>query len=172
MEEVWKSCVGWEDFYEISCFGNVRSKKRPVPTRLGISTRGGITLKKLVASNGYQCVNLTGGGKRKQEHVHTLVLNAFVGSRPDGHQCCHNDGNRQNNVLSNLRWDSIKNNHADKIKHGTHQSGSKNPTSKLTEEQAKYVKYSKKPLKEIAKELGVSFGCVDKIRYGQTWKHV
>ena len=172
MKEVWKDCVGWESFYEISSLGNVRSKKRPVPTTLGITTRGGINLKKLIARTGYECVNLTGGGKRKQEHVHTLVLCAFVGPRPEGHQCCHNDGNRTNNMLSNLRWDSIKNNHADKKKHGTHQIGSKNPTARLTEDQARYAKYTKKTVKETAKDLGVSFGCIDKIRYGQTWKHI
>ena len=50
--------------------------------------------------------------------------------------------------------------------------GAKNPRSRLTEEQARVVKYSGRPLKELAAEFGVSFGCVDKSRYGQTWRHL
>jgi hypothetical protein len=42
----------------------------------------------------------------------------------------------------------------------------------LTEEQAQIVKYSGRPLKKLASEFGVSFGCVDKIRYGQSWRHL
>lgn len=106
MEEMWKDCYGWESFYEVSNLGNIRSKKRPVPTQFGITTRGGVSIKKIVAKNGYECVNLTGGGKRRQELVHRLVLLSFIGEPEKGHQTCHNDGVRHNNKLQNLRWDS------------------------------------------------------------------
>src|SRR4051812_31439367 len=36
--------------------------------------------------------------------VHRLIMEAFVGPRPDGLQCCHGDGNPANNAISNLRW--------------------------------------------------------------------
>ena len=172
MEEVWMDCPGWDSFYEVSSHGQVRSKKRPVQTPLGISSRGGRVLKQIAHSTGYLCVNLTGGGIRRQELVHRLVLLAFQGPCPIGHQACHGDGVRSNCRLSNLRWDTIAGNHADKKKHGTAQIGSKNPHSRLTEEQAQIVKYSGRPLKKLASEFGVSFGCVDKIRYGQSWRHL
>jgi hypothetical protein len=172
MEEVWKDCPGWESFYEVSSQGQVRSKKRPVPTKFGITTRGGKLLKRLSHSTGYLCVNLTGGGVRKQELIHRLVLNAFCGIAPDKYQACHNNGIRSDCRLENLRWDSVVANHADKHKHGTAQIGSNNSYARLNEEQARIAKYSGRPLKELASEFGVSFGCVDKIRYGQTWKHI
>ena len=172
MEEVWKDCPGWGGFYEVSSHGRVRSKNRTVQTPLGASTRGGRVLKQVAHSAGYLCVNLTGGGVRRQELTHRLVLLAFRGPCPDGHQACHEDGVRSNACLSNLRWDTVAGNHADKNKHGTAQIGSKNPYSRLTEKQAQVVKYSGRPLKELAAEFGVSFSCVDKIRYGQTWKHL
>lgn len=172
MEEVWRDCPGWGGFYEVSSHGRVRSKRRPVQTPLGVSTRGGRLLRQIAHSTGYLCVNLTGGGVRKQELIHRLVLLAFRGQPPDGHQACHKNGIRSDCRLSNLRWDTVSGNHADKQKHGTAQVGVKNPYSRLTEEQARIVKYSGRPLKELASEFGVSFGCVDKIRYGQTWRHL
>lgn len=63
----------------------------------------------------YQVVALTVNGKAHRKYIHQLVLNAFVGLRPYvGFQCCHYDGNKENNYLSNLRWDSAKANAADK----------------------------------------------------------
>ncbi len=172
MEELWKECFGWEKFYEVSDFGNIRSKRRPVLTRLGISTRGGVVLRKIVAKNGYECVNLTGEGRRKQELVHRLVLLTFVGEPKQNHEACHNDGIRINNHLTNLRWDTIKNNHADKKKHGTWQVGENGSTAKLTNEQAREIKISKEPLKILAKKYGVSEGCVSKVRYKQTYVNI
>jgi hypothetical protein len=172
MEEVWINCPGWDNFYEVSSHSRVRSKKRPVQTPLGVSNRGGRVLKQIAHSTGYLCVNLTGGGERRQELIHRLVLLAFKGACPDGYQACHNNGIRSDCQLSNLRWDTVAGNHADKSKHGTAQVGAKNPHSRLTEEQAQVVKYSGKPLKKLALEFGVSFGCVDKIRYGQSWRHL
>jgi hypothetical protein len=38
-------------------------------------------------------------------------------------QCCHNDGNKENNRESNLRWDTPEGNTQDKVKHGTLRTG-------------------------------------------------
>ena len=63
----------------------------------------------------YEVVALTVDGKPHRKYVHQLVLNAFVGLRPfPDYHACHYDGNRQNNYLSNLRWDTAKANAADK----------------------------------------------------------
>lgn len=50
--------------------------------------------------------------------VHRLVLEAFVGPCPSGCEGCHYDGNPANNIVSNLRWDTTKNNCLDKRRHG------------------------------------------------------
>ena len=49
-----------------------------------------------------------------------MMLMAFIGPRPDGMECCHNDGNPRNDKLDNLRWGTRKDNIADAIRHGTH----------------------------------------------------
>lgn len=71
---------------------------------------------------GYHAVKLQNGGRhtRVSVRIHTLVLESFVGPRPDGHVGCHNDGDIDNNAPSNLRWDTQANNLADMKAHGTH----------------------------------------------------
>lgn len=170
----WVPAFGWEGLYEVSTNGQVRSVARPSDGKFG--DRGpyeGKVLSPIKSRRtSYLVVNLTGGGRRKQVLLHRLVLESFVGPCPDGKEACHNNGNRHDASLANLRWDSRKNNHADKINHGTHPAGAKNPFARLTDAQAAYVKRSRDPLKTLAERFGVSVGCVSKIRYGQTWKHL
>lgn len=65
---------------------------------------------------GYPHVNLQG----KTRFVHHLVLEAFVGPMPEGHEGCHRDGDRTNNHLGNLYWGTRAENVRDAIEHGTH----------------------------------------------------
>lgn len=68
--------------------------------------------------NGYRIVSLPieGVGKRTF-NVHRLILEAFVGPCPEGMEACHNDGDRGNNRLNNLRWDTRSANMADRFRH-------------------------------------------------------
>lgn len=66
--------------------------------------------------------------------VHYLILLTFVGPRPNGMFCCHNDGNPKNNSLSNLRWDTQTNNSADTLKHGNRCRGEKQGSAKVTDD--------------------------------------
>ena len=164
--------VGLEDYYQVSDLGSIKSKVRTGVTNYGKRTYGGGLVKPFISAVGYPAVNLTYKGYRKQIHVHRLVLETFVGKAPDGMEGCHNNGIKTDCSLVNLRWDTKKNNHADKKLHGTWQAGEKNSNSKLTENQVLVIKYSKKQLKELAKKYKVSVGCIEKIRYGCSWKHI
>lgn len=120
-EELWIPLAGWEGYYEVSTMGRARSI-----IRFGVLSTGGrrgygggIIAPVLKVSTGYFAFNLTRRGKRKQMSAHRAVLLSFVGPPPDGHQGCHNNGIRTDNRLCNLRWDTVKNNHADKVLHGT-----------------------------------------------------
>jgi hypothetical protein len=69
---------------------------------------------------GYPHVCLSNRDRQsKTLDVHRIVTMAFHGPCPDGMEVCHNDGNPDNNSAANLRWDTRKANHADKLKHGT-----------------------------------------------------
>ena len=176
MMEKWKDCIGWEGLYQVSNYGSVKSCERKKMGSMGVRSYGGVTLKPFYGGRGrgYKTVSMTDGGRRIHARVHVLVLKAFRGMPPKGHESCHNDGNIDNNNLDNLRWDTRKNNHADKKKHGTWQGGENNPFSKLTETDVKEIrqKHGLHTNAEIAKMYGVCKGTIESVLYGVTWKHV
>ncbi len=114
--ERWLSVVGFEASHEVSDHGRVRSIDRVVQTRAGWTRpwRGRVLAGRDV--NGYRSVALPGYPSKL---VHRLVLEAFIGQCPDGMECCHNNGVRNDNRLSNLRWDTTSANMFDKQRHGT-----------------------------------------------------
>ena len=115
--ENWKDIPGWEEYYEVSDLGNVRSKVRKLKNNIAIRSYGGKEVKSFLKPNGYMFVNLTTSNLRKQVSVHTLVLTAFIGERPKDYDACHYNGIRTDNRLINLRWDTRKSNHADRIRY-------------------------------------------------------
>ena len=82
------------------------------------------------------CIN----GRNVIMAVHRLVLLAWVGPAPRGCEACHNNGDRSDARLENLRWDTRKANHADKHLHGTALLGKRNPASKLSEAQVSEIR--------------------------------
>ena len=84
---------------------------------------------------------------------------------------CHNDGNALNNNLNNLRWDTPKNNHADKVKHGTTNRGERCGTAKLTLEQVRAIRKDDRLQKIIAKEYEVQQSLISRIKNGIRWQH-
>lgn len=163
---MFKKIKGYD--YEVSDEGEVRNMKT------------GRILKPNVCRNGYLQINPCKDGKVKNYYVHRIVLEAFVGPCPKGMEACHNNGNTKDNRVTNLRWDTPKNNTKDSINQGTFsiQRGSKNGLAKLTEEQvreirAKYVYKSKdNNTCTLAKEFGVSQSEIDKIINNKLWKHI
>src|SRR5512139_282070 len=105
--------------YEVSSEGRVRSIERIITTSTGVQRHvKGRILKQASLKSGYRTVSL--GNAYPDRYVHRLVLEAFIGQCPSGMEACHNDGNRGNNALSNLRWDTRSSNGHDAVGHGTH----------------------------------------------------
>lgn len=76
--------------------------------------------------DGYQRVRLLGAaGEQRDISVHKLVLETFVGPRPEGMECRHLDGNKLNNRLENLCWGTPSENSYDRVRHGTHPMANK-----------------------------------------------
>lgn len=119
--ENWVPVSGWSEYYEVSNHGRARSLDRVTRGRNGSSriARGRILKPRVNSKTGYVQYNLIAEGKQTYKYAHTMVLEAFVGPRPSGYDGCHWDGDKENNNLSNLRWDSRKGNMADKYRHGT-----------------------------------------------------
>ena len=173
MIEEWKEIPGWAGLYEVSNTGEVRSMHRHYRTAFGLRGSGGKNLKAFPATTGYAAVNFTRpGGGRMQFLVHSLVLLTFVGKRPDGMEACHKDGNRMNPELSNLRWDTRKNNHQDKYGHGTALIGEKHGNAKLRDAEAHLIKSGAISTSDAVGTFGVCKSTVNKIRRGNSWTHI
>lgn len=83
-------------------------------------------------------------------------MTSFVGPRPEGFDICHNNGVRTDARLENLRYDTRKNNHKDKMIHGTALYGEKVASAKFKEDMIEKIKQAKGTITEISEALGVS----------------
>lgn len=121
--EVWKGIVGYEGLYEVSSTGRVRTVPRTIWFRgrwgkiVGRNKPGQI-LRQQPHAGGYWTIMLVKNLKFTLRLVHHLVLEAFVGPRPKNMECCHGNGNKKDNKLENLRWDTRSNNNRDRRLHG------------------------------------------------------
>ena len=112
MNEVWKDIEGFEGYAQVSNMGNIRTLDRVIQTKhyhRGRKERGRI-IKLQYDKDGYVVCPLKKHGRGYLLKIHRLVAKAFV-PNPSKHPCVdHIDGVRDNNVCSNLRWCTVKQN--------------------------------------------------------------
>ena len=172
--ENWKDVEGFPG-YQISDLGRLRSR-RPV------NGRGNLTPDwRIVRGNkdnkGYWRVILMKDGRAHAARIHQLVLGAFVGPRPPKMEGCHNDGNTDNNRLSNLRWDTAKGNAIDRRRHGSDLNylGENHRLARLDEAAVRDIRrlhWSRVKREEILRKYPVETSVIWKIIRGKTWKTV
>ena len=109
VDREWRKIADHPD-YEVSNLGEVRSIKRGIVTAI---TPHPVT-------GGHVVARLSTAGKVASPLIHRLVLAAFIGEGSPGQVACHNDGDPQNNVVTNLRWDTQSENCLDAVRQGTH----------------------------------------------------
>jgi len=102
----WKLLKNYEEFYEISENGDLRSilRKHESANRFGKMQRtcGGRPLKAHHAANGYLMSELNCNKQIKKVLIHRLVYENFVGDIKKGFVIHHKDENKLNNHYSNL----------------------------------------------------------------------
>lgn len=115
MEEIWKDIKGYENMYQISNIGQVKSLEHNVQQK----NRWGQTISRIQKSrlmkihinkNGYFRVVLHKNGIEKNYSVHRLVYEAFVGEIPDGMQVNHINEIKTDNRVVNLNLMTPKEN--------------------------------------------------------------
>lgn len=162
MPENWRQIKGWP--YEVSDQGRVRRQET------------GRLLKPWPVRNGYLRIALSRWPGHEHYRVHRLVLEAFVGPCPPGHEAAHANGDPRDNRLSNLRWATRMDNEADKVRHGRALIGNRNPQAQLTAEivlamRRRYRRTDPRHgLTAMAREFGVSVNTVRDAVMGRTWK--
>lgn len=125
LPERWAPIPDYEGYYEASDHGRIRSVDRRVRhSRCGTMLLRGKVLSPVI-HRGRPHLTLGREGVRRQLTVHSLVLSAFRGPRPEGMEGCHGDNDKLNNHLANLRWDTTSANVLDQVQHGVHRNARK-----------------------------------------------
>lgn len=120
MKELYKKIIGYEKLYEISNHGNVKSLKRIIKGRHGLTTIQEKILKPSLVK-GYKAVNLYKNGKPYNAKIHRLIAIHFI-PKVKGKICInHKNGIKTDNRIENLEWCTYSENaihaYSNKLKH-------------------------------------------------------
>lgn len=175
LSEEWRPIPGYGERYEASSFGRIRS------VGIGGNGRAGIVLKPGFGRNDrrkYLRVTLYHQGRSAIRYVHVLVMLAFNGSPPIGHEVDHIDNDPMNPVLTNLEYvtrsEQQKRVYRRDGRKPVDRVGEKNHMAIFNWEQVREIRrrLAAKELsgRALARELGVSQRCISDIHTGRNWK--
>lgn len=154
--EIWKPVKGFEELYEVSDTGNVKSIERN-------GTKGGL-LKPHIDRYGYYKVVLYKQNKRYYFTIHRLVALTFIPNPENKLTVDHIDCNKTNNCVYNLRWCSVRENN-----YHSHELGRQKWNAKkiiaISPDGEKFEFYSQH---EAERNTGVSQSNVGKCANGKT----
>jgi hypothetical protein len=166
-QERWLPVPGFEDWYDVSDLGRVRSWHPPHGA--AGRRRRPLILEQVAKGTGkYLTVTLRKDGEPYTCTVHTLVLTAFDRPRPPGNEGRHGPAGRYVNAITNLCWGTMSENHQDRRRDG-------DPgryTAKLTvagvlECRRRYA--AGETQVDLAREFGVSSSGLCQAIKGTTW---
>lgn len=168
--------------YEVSNLGRVRTLSRSIRyvhavTREEHFRKTETRFLKVQFNNrtGYKFHQLYLNKKMYNRNIHTLVAEAFMPKIEGFDYVNHIDGNKHNNILSNLERCTNEYNHEHATSTGLKASGSRVGTSKLDELSVLAIKrmlndgVSKM---QISKWFNVSRASISLIALGKTWKSI
>lgn len=180
MIEMWKPCVGFEEFLEVSDQGAIRSlpsvrtgirNGQPHPQR-----RQGKVLSPFMGRNGYLIIAPKFGEGRKKHLLHRLIARTFVAGFSEGLTVNHINGVKTDNRAENLEWVTLARNTEHQWETGlVDLRGEKHPSSKLTAEKVLILRRLISlgiPCRSLATLVDVSPATIYLIRDGKRWQSV
>ena len=183
--EEWRPVVGFEDRYEVSNTGKVRSISRTYTNSRGSTyTVNGKELtqetKKSTNNNphNYKRVTLSDNdGKLIHKSVHRLVAEAFIPNPENKPQVNHIDCVKDNNNVDNLEWCTSTENlqHASKhgLMHDTALKGEDAVLAKFTNEEVAWMRQlydAGVSINLIAEQYDVSRPTINNAIFGRSYK--
>lgn len=154
MPEEWKDIPNFPG-YKVSNLGRVSGKR-------GL-------MKVFKSQKGYLRLTLRRDGVVICKSVHCLVMEAFIGPRPEKHEVCHIDHDKENNSLTNLSYGTSSENRMQSALSGM-------LNSKLSRESAGEIKAAYfqrgERVVDLAEKYGVNRYTIYDILTGRTWAYV
>lgn len=159
--EEWKGIPGYEERYQVSNLGNIRSlpyvryQESSHPGVMMYKHHPGKMMTPTDNGNGYKIIGLRYGSKRKNFYVHRLVAEAFL-PNPDGKpEINHIDFDKGNNAFWNLEWANRQEN----IDWSKDRMCKPRPSAKRTNINMRYIslRYGKYRVNIHNKRLGFQF---------------
>lgn len=172
-DEIWQE-IPDNPRYLVSNYGRIYSMITAKLLKLGESSS--------IPEKSYSVIRLPYQDVKKTYKVHRLVAELFI-PNPDSKELVnHKDGNKKNNFVENLEW----NTHTENAQHAwdtglmerariSQPKGEDSPNSKLTLEQVEYIRRVYTPrhpefgARALARELGVTHRQVGRIANNQSW---
>ena len=153
--EIWKPVIGWEELYEVSNYGRIKSLERKITTSDNKQmTRRERILSIKCNSAGYPVVTFNAPGRQKTVYIHQEVLKSFVGPCPDG-MIASCIGDKDDVRLSMLKYQTLK----QKLRSRTDKQHGKRdfPISDEILIQMRELHKSGLSIAEIARRTGISY---------------
>lgn len=164
--EIWKEVKGFENDYEISNLGRLRTKERFVKHYKGGVRKYKSELKKIrLNTKGYLRCNLKKDGKRYDFTIHRLVALSFLKEDKKRVFVNHKNGIKTDNRLENLEWCTQSEN----IEHAVKNRLIK---TKLSDKEAMEIKNSKLSNRKLGKIYNIDSTIVWRIKNGKAYKHL
>lgn len=111
--EIWKDVIGYEGIYQVSNLGRVkRIGKYRNQVKEWDSNK---ILKPGKKNNGYMYCQLSKDNKTSPKMVHRLVAEAFIENPDNKKTVNHIDGNKANNTVENLEWNTYSENNLHRL---------------------------------------------------------
>lgn len=164
--EVWRPVVNYEDRYEVSSLGRVRSLSNKSFQKILVQRKN---------DKGYWTVTFNLDGKPKKFRVARLVAMAFLGPPTGDGIVLHGPAGKEDNSVLNLSWGTYRQNAIDRFRDGTMQNGEKHFNVKINRKIAgeifdMYLSGCSKL--DIAQKFSITVSNVSSILLGNTWKGV
>lgn len=121
MDEIWKDIKNFEGLYQVSSLGRYRSLDRYIVCKnrwgeLSEFYRPGQIMKCSLNNKGYCIAHLSNHNKSTTVLLHRLVAETFIPNPNNLPEVNHEDENKLNNRVDNLKWcDRIYNNNYGKL---------------------------------------------------------
>lgn len=155
----------WIGNYDVSRDGRVRNRKtnkelRPYKLKRGKHHRG------------HWRISVRLDGRYVHAYLHTAVLEAWHGPRPEGMVARHINDDKDDNRVENLAWGTRAQNYEDAKRNGRLLRGESAPWSILTENDVREILRDERSHQRIADQYGVARTTISSIKQRENWAWV